>query len=103
MPTTWKVTTRTSPSWNSSQAEAYQRVVQPSGSQVPSQRVAKESVTTVPIMAKRLITKNPTSVQIAAAQSFEASVVSRIIGLSFRAAGGAAVEEAAGGEHRHHD
>ena len=42
-----KVTMSTSPSWNSSQADTYQRVVQPAGSQVPSQRVAKELVTTV--------------------------------------------------------
>src|SRR4051794_40488787 len=79
---TWNVTTRTSQSWNSLQAEEYQRVVKPTGSHVPSQRVAKELVTTVAIIANRLMTKKPTRNQMAAAQSFEPSVVSRIIGIT---------------------
>src|SRR3954452_5768147 len=65
--------------WNSSQAARYQRVVQPAGSQVPSQRVANELVTTVPIMAKRVTTKKPTSVQTVMAQALAASVLSRIM------------------------
>src|SRR4051812_28767798 len=69
-----------SSSWNSSQAARYQRLVQPAGSQVPSQRVANELVTTVAIIAKRLRTKKPTSVQTVMAQSRAASVVSRITG-----------------------
>jgi hypothetical protein len=77
--TTWKVTVSTSPSWNSSQAEVYHRVVHPTGSQVPSQRVANELVTTVAIIANRLSTKNATSTQTAAAQSFARTLVSRII------------------------
>ena len=59
--TIWKVTISTSSSWNSFQAAAYQRVVKPAGSQVPSQRVAKELTTTVAIIARRLTTKKPTS------------------------------------------
>ncbi len=47
------MTISTSPSWNSRQADEYQRVVQPAGSQVPSQRVAKDEVTTVAIIAER--------------------------------------------------
>src|ERR687897_1296493 len=92
-----------SQSWNSFQAEEYHRVVQPAGSQVPSQRVAKELVTTVPIIASRLTMKKPTSDQTATAQSFEPIVVSRIMGLPFRAGGRAAVEQPTGGEHRDHD
>ena len=44
----------TSPSWNSSQAERYQLVVQPSGSHVPSQRVANELVTTAAMIANEI-------------------------------------------------
>jgi hypothetical protein len=54
-------------------------VVQPAGSQVPSQRVANELVTTVAIMARRFRTKNTVSVQTAAAQSFARTFVSRIM------------------------
>ena len=43
-----------SPSWNSSQAEEYQRVVQPPGSHVPSQRVPNELTITVPIMREEV-------------------------------------------------
>src|SRR5687767_12910572 len=101
--TIWNVTDSTSPSWNSFHAEVYQRVVQPCGSQLRSQRVAKEFVTTVAIIAKRLRTKKPTRTQTAVAQSFAPMVVSRIIGSTFPAGGRAAVEEAAGGQDRSHD
>src|SRR4029453_13310257 len=60
------------------------------GSQVPSQRVAKELVTTVAIMARRLRTKNPVTVQTAAAQSFAVAVVSRIMARPFRVGAGRA-------------
>src|SRR3712207_3484797 len=84
-------------------SEVYQRVVQPTGSHVPSHRVAKELVITVAIMAMRLMTKNPTVAQTAAAQSLAPRVVSRIIGLSFRAGGGTAGEQPARGEDRNDD
>src|SRR3546814_10698240 len=61
--TAWNVTVSTDPSWNSLQDELYHRVVSPAGSQVPSQRVAKELVTTLAIIASRLRTKKPTKTQ----------------------------------------
>ena len=67
------------PSWNSSQAAAYQLPVSATGSQVPSQRVAKESSTTVAIMAMRLRRKKPTSTHSTVLHSFAQIVVSRII------------------------
>src|SRR3954466_11787999 len=88
-----------SSSWNSSQAARYQRVVQPAGNQVPSQRVAKELVTTVAIMARRLRTKKPVTPQTAAAPSFPLTGVSRTMASPFPAGGRAAVEQAARGEH----
>src|SRR5688572_1923560 len=93
---------RTSSSWNSLQAALYQRVVQPLGSQVPSQRVAKELVTTAAIMPNRLRTKKPTSAQTAIAHSLAPMPVPRTMS-ALPAAGRAAIQEPARGEHRDDD
>src|SRR5437762_6220337 len=56
--TTSIVTHSTSPSWNSFHAAVYQFVVQPSGSQVPSQRRANELVATDAIISPMLTTNS---------------------------------------------
>ena len=56
--TTSTVTQSTESSWNSFQAATYQAVVQPSGSQVPSQRLANELVATAAIMNAMLTTNS---------------------------------------------
>src|ERR1700731_3793997 len=62
------VTRSTSSSWNSAQAALYQRVVHPEGSQVPSQRVAKEETVTDVMTPKTLTTKKAISTTIAVDQ-----------------------------------
>src|SRR5260370_29716917 len=81
-PTTWKVTIRTSCSWNSSQAELYQRVVKPAGSQAPNQRVPSELTATAAIVAITLTTKKITSAQIAMAHRRSATDLSCAIRLT---------------------
>src|SRR5262249_5862194 len=78
-----KVTSTTLDSWNSFQASKYQRVVQPAGSQVPSQRVAKELRMTAAITPTRLRTKSPVTAQTAKRQIFDAGPRSRIMALPF--------------------
>ena len=56
--TTSTVTMSTEPSWNSFHAEVYQLVVQPSGNQVPSQRLAKELVATEATISPTLTTNS---------------------------------------------
>ena len=70
---------------------------------MPSQRVEKDEVTTVAIIANRLRMKKPISVQLAAAQSFVERRVSLTIGSALSAAGRAAIEQAAGREHHDDD
>ena len=60
-----KVVVSTSPSWNSDQAELYQRRVNPSGNQLRNQRVEKELTTTLPISASRFTTNQIVTAQIA--------------------------------------
>src|ERR1700724_1302111 len=62
------VTRSTSSSWNAAQAALYQRVVHPEGSQVPSQRVAKEETVTDVMTPKTLTTKKAISTTIAGDQ-----------------------------------
>src|SRR3954453_15131775 len=101
--TTWNVTIRMSSSWNSFHAARYQRVVQPAGNHVPSQRVANELVTTVAIMPNRLITKKPTNTQTAVRHSRAPIESSGGMALAFRAGRGAAIEQPAQADHRDHD
>src|SRR5260221_14545015 len=68
MKTTCIVTRRTSSSWNSAQAELYQRVVHPEGSHVPSQRVAKDETVTDAMTPNTLTTKKMISTTIAVDQ-----------------------------------
>ncbi len=56
--TTCSVTQSIESSWNSFHAAVYQLVVQPSGSQVPSQRRANELVATAAIMSPMLTTNS---------------------------------------------
>src|SRR5262245_36536313 len=100
--TTSTVTIRTSKSWNSFHAAVYHEVVQPSGSQVPSQRRANELVATAAIMRPMLTTnsvirpsKNPFHAR--SAQAFIAS------SSSLPARDRAAVEEIAQAEHGGND
>src|SRR5215475_13499514 len=67
---------RTSFSWNSFQAEMYQRVVKPAGSQAPNQRVPSELTATAAIVAITLTTKKITSAQIAMAHRRSATDLS---------------------------
>ncbi len=82
--TIWKVTSTTFESWNSRHASKYQRVVQPAGSHVPSQRVAKELTSTAAMTARRLRTKRPASAHTAKRHSFEPMPWSRIMACPFR-------------------
>src|ERR1700690_282307 len=59
--TTSTVTRRTEASWNSSTADWYHDVVQPSGSQVPSHRLANEFTATAAIRRPMFTTKNAMS------------------------------------------
>src|SRR5579875_1866141 len=102
-PTTSKVTVRMSDSWKSLQASEYQCVASPGGSQVPNQRVAKESMITTAITAKTLMTKTTTTAQMAIRHSRAPSPSSRIMASSFRPADGTAVEQLAAGQDRHDD
>src|SRR3954467_13983653 len=63
------VTKSTSSSWNSAQAALYQRVVNPAGSHVPSQRVAKEETITDATTPKTLRTKKAISAVLVVDQS----------------------------------
>ena len=71
MKTIWKVTNTTLDSWNSFQALKYHFVVKPTGSQVPSQRVAKELTTTAAITPMRLRMNRPATAQTAKRQIFD--------------------------------
>src|SRR3954447_4430669 len=92
-----------SSSWNSFHAAKYQRVVQPAGNHVPSQRVANELVTTVAIMPNRLITKKPTNTHTAVRHSRAPIESSGGMALAFRASGRAAIEQPAQANHREND
>src|SRR5690606_22707100 len=92
-----KVTMITGVNWNSRHASKYQLVVQPTGSQVPSQRVATELTITAAMTPRRLSRNSATTDQMAKRQRREARPASRIIWLSssLGAAGGAAIEQIA--------
>src|SRR5678815_2029352 len=96
------VTSSTSKSWNSFHAAVYHDVVHPSGSHVPSQRLAKELVATAAIMRPMLTTKiviNPSRKprQALSSQTF----IER--SSSFAARHRAAIEEVAKRQHRGDD
>src|SRR5205085_6270145 len=100
-PTISKVTSSTSPSWNSPQAALYQRVVQPAGSQVPSQRVPSELTATEAISANRFSTKKITTTHTAVTHRRPSALRAVISTLS--AARRTAVQQPAQHQHRGDD
>src|ERR1700674_4823205 len=100
--TTSTVTQSTESSWNSFQAPTYQAVVQPPGSQVPSQRLANELVATAAIMNAMLTTNKvirPSSSPRHARSNHALATLRFITRLAFPARNRAAIKQIAQAQH----